>query len=105
MKTNLIVLTIALFVSMLATAHDPKEHAEESEAPDCQTLASMDHEMMDMDDPVMKAMFSKCKEAMSEHGDGHHNDNHDMDMKNTPNMKDDDHNHGGSDDDPQVTHR
>ncbi len=77
MKTKLIVLTTALSVSILAAAHDPKEHAKESEAPDCQTLASMDHEKMDMDDPVMQAMLTKCKDAMTEdHGDGHGEDTH-----------------------------
>lgn len=81
MNTKLIVLIAALLVSMLAAAHDPKEHAKESEAPDCKSLALMDHEKTDMDDPVMKAMFAKCKQAMPEHGDGH--DNHDMDMKDT----------------------
>lgn len=91
MKINLIVLTSALLVSMLAAAHDPKEHADESGAPDCQALASMDHENMDMDDSVMKAMFAKCKEAMQGDGDNHGKDKHKMDMKNTPIMKDTDH--------------
>ncbi len=96
MKNKIIVLTTTLLVSMLVAAHDPKEHAKESEAPDCQTLASMDHEKTDMDDPVMKAMFAKCKEAMPEHGDGH--DNHDMDMKDTASIKDGDHDDGHNDD-------
>ena len=87
MKAKLIVLTAALLVSMLAAAHDPREHAKESEAPDCQSLALMDHAKMDMDDPVMKAMFAKCKGAMPEQGDGH--DDHDMDMKETASTKDD----------------
>ena len=76
----------ALLVSMLAAAHDPKEHAKESEAPDCKSLALMDHAKMDMDDPVMKAMFAKCKEAMPKHGD-----NHDMDRKDTASTKNYDH--------------
>ena len=72
MKTKWIVLTTALLVSMLAAAHDPKEHAKESEAPDCQTFASMDHAKMDMNGPVMQAMRAKCKEAMAEdHSEGH----------------------------------
>jgi len=102
MNTKLIVLIAALLVSMLAAAHDPKEHAKESEAPDCQTLASMDHEKTDMDDPVMKAMFAKCKQAMPEHGDGH--DDYDMDMKDTASTKDDhndDHDDDHGHDDPQ----
>ncbi len=107
MKTKLMVMVLALFVSMSSTAHDPKEHAKTSEAPNCQALADMDHEKMDMDDPVMKAMLAKCKEAMPEHGDEHDKDKHDMDMKNTTSMKDDDHDdrhdedHGpGDSDDP-----
>ena len=77
MKTEFIAMTAALLVSMLAGAHDPKEHAKESEAPDCQTLASMDQETMDMDDPVVQAMLAKCKETMTEdHGDEHGKDAH-----------------------------
>jgi hypothetical protein len=82
MKTKLIVLMISLLVSNLAVAHDPKEHAKESEAPDCQILASMDHEKMDMDDPVMQAMYARCKMTMTDHlGDGKPRDKHmDNDM-------------------------
>ena len=98
MKTKIIVLTTALLVSMLVAAHDPKEHAKESKAPDCQSLASMDHAKMDMDDPVMKAMFAKCKDATSEYGDGHDKENHDMDMKDTASIKDGDHDDGHNDD-------
>lgn len=101
MKIRLIVLTTVLLVSMLTAAHDPKEHVEESSPPDCLALVSMDHENMNMDDPVMKAMFAKCEEVMQGHGDNDGKDKHNMDMKNTPIMKDidhddylDDHDHG-----------
>ena len=76
MKTKVILFTTALLVSILAPAHDPKEHAKEGEAPDCQALASMDQGKMDMDDPVMQAMHAKCKEAMQDHGGERGNDTH-----------------------------
>lgn len=91
MKASLIILTTALSISMLATAHDPKEHAKESQPPDCQLLASMDHGNMDMDDPVMQAMMQKCKEVAVDQGDGHSEGNRHMEMKDTPMMKDDHH--------------
>ncbi|MCH7743710.1 MAG: hypothetical protein IIB71_13720 [Proteobacteria bacterium] len=90
MKSKLIVLTTALLVSMLALAHDPKEHAKESEAPDCQTLASMDHAKMDMDDAVMQAMQARCKEVMTED----HSDELDEDKR----VEEDAHAHATEDD-------
>jgi hypothetical protein len=66
-------LTIAITFFMLSSitvfAHDPKEHASENEAPNCQMLASMDHEKMEMNDPIMLAMQENCKGTMmDDHG-------------------------------------
>ena len=91
MKTKLMAVILTFLVSGSSSAHDPKEHAKTNEAPNCQALTDMDHEKANMDDPVMKAMFLKCQEVVSEHSDGNDEDNHHMEMKNTPNMKDDDH--------------
>ena len=67
-----LIIAIAFFMlsSIKVSAHDPKEHASENEAPNCQMLASMDHEKMDMNDPVMLAMQENCKGTMmmDDHG-------------------------------------
>lgn len=72
-RTRLIVLTTSLLLSMFVTAHDPGEHAKESEAPQCEALASMDQGEIDMNDPVMQALYAKCKQ---ETADDHHDDGH-----------------------------
>ncbi len=76
LKSQLIVLVPLLLVSMLVTAHDPKEHAKETEAPQCEALASMDQSEIDENDPVMQAVYAKCRQAMAEghHGEGHAKD-------------------------------
>ncbi len=59
-----VTLTIASIAMMgaLAYAHDPAEHAQSSEAPDCKSIEHMDHGNMDMNDPVTRAMMQKCGE-------------------------------------------
>lgn len=66
---NSIVITsgLTLFTIASAFAHDPKEHMSEAQSPDCAAMKNMDHEKMDMDDPVMAAMMKQCMASM-EHG-------------------------------------
>jgi uncharacterized protein involved in copper resistance len=52
-----LVLIPTLTLSMTASAHDPKLHAEKPEKADC---SKMDHSKMDMNDPVAMAMMKKC---------------------------------------------
>ena len=65
----------ALLLAYSAQAHDPAEHMNEAEKPDCAVMEDMDHSQMDMDDPVVQAMMQKCMEQMhqgeSETGDSH----------------------------------
>lgn len=65
--TNTLRLTLAAAMLTLAQstfAHDPAEHEKEAAAvkagPDCAAMKTMDHSKMDMNDPVMKAMMTKC---------------------------------------------
>ena len=60
-------LTLAAAVFAFAPgafAHDPAEHAKEAAAakagPNCEAMKTMDHSKMDPNDPVMKAMMTKC---------------------------------------------
>lgn len=67
MKTTLSVQLIglmALSASFLAAAHDPKEHANPQEKPNCAAMKEMDHSKMDMSDPVMQAMMQQCANKM-----------------------------------------
>lgn len=57
----------ALFLGLslqAVQAHEPSEHMEEDEKPDCSKMKDMDHSKMDMDDPVMRAMMKKCMGEM-----------------------------------------
>lgn len=70
MKTH--ALTFALAVSTLAfmlsaQAHDPKEHMNNAEKPNCSAINNSDHNNMDMDDPIMQAMMKQCGQAMHDH--------------------------------------
>ncbi len=67
-----VLSTLALCLSIpLANAHDPSEHAKESNAakagPDCAAMKAMDHSKMDPNDPVMKAMNARCGDAAMHH--------------------------------------
>lgn len=70
-----ITSSLTLFTMASAFAHDPKEHMSEAQSPDCAAMKNMDHEKMamnhekmDMDDPVMAAMMKQCMASM-EHGE------------------------------------
>lgn len=67
---NTLRITLAaalLAITQGAFAHDPAEHAKEAEeakkGADCAAMKDMDHSKMDMNDPVMKAMMTKCAAA------------------------------------------
>ena len=71
-------LGLAAF-SLAALAHDPKLHKKEgAAAPDCSKMKDMDMSKMDPNDPVMKAMHDKCKDAHAKHDDMHAHDMKDM---------------------------
>lgn len=63
MKKSLLRCTLAfsgLLMIAPTFAHDPAEHAKAGEAPNCESMKTMDHSKMDMNDPVMQAMMKKC---------------------------------------------
>tara|TARA_R110000782_G_scaffold172559_3_gene264183 strand:+ start:449 stop:730 length:282 start_codon:yes stop_codon:yes gene_type:complete len=55
---SIAISTLAFTLS--AQAHDPKEHMNNAEKPDCAAMENMDHSKMDMNDPVMQAMMKQC---------------------------------------------
>jgi len=63
MRSKFITMSIAistLAFTLSAQAHDPKEHMNNAEKPDCAAMENMDHSKMDMNDPVMQAMMKQC---------------------------------------------
>ena len=66
---SIFILTLALATSATVWAHDPTEHAKEAAAKkakaDCSSMQKMDMSKMNMDDPVMQAMHSKCAKQMA----------------------------------------
>ena len=63
MRSKFITMSIAistLAFTLSAQAHDPKEHMNNAEKPDCAAMENMDHSKMDMNDPVMQAMMKLC---------------------------------------------
>ena len=59
---SIAVSTLAFILS--AQAHDPKEHMNNAEKPDCAAMENMDHSKMDMNDPLMQAMMKQCMGEM-----------------------------------------
>jgi len=49
----------------MANAHDPKEHMKDAKNPDCAAMKDMDHEKMDMEDPVTVAIMSHCMNSIA----------------------------------------
>lgn len=75
MKSPKLLLSLglpALLLALSAQAHDPKEHMQEAQKPDCEAMKDMDHSKMDVKDPMMQAMMQKCMKDM---------DHSKMDMK------------------------
>jgi len=65
----------ALMMALSAQAHNPEEHINKGQAPNCAAMKDMDHSKMDMNDPVMQAMMQKCMpkdELTSKDGDAGH---------------------------------
>ena len=85
MKTFLLNSALILSSVLLVApsfAHDPAEHTNTAEAPDCEAMKKMDHSKMDMNDPVMQAMMKKCSAAHAEQKEGDHHQGMDHgDMK------------------------
>jgi|GEM_PF-302237 len=91
-----IASSVALVISFSAQAHEAAEHMKKAQSPDCAAMAEMDHDKMDMNDPVMAAMMKQCMasdahgavaasgEAHEEHGDaaanGHSHAEHSHEM-------------------------
>jgi hypothetical protein len=78
MKSKMITsmgLAATLLIATTSFAHDPSEHMQDNEKPNC---AAMDHSNMDMNDPVVQAMMKQCSMGgnMKQH-----------DMKNMHDMK------------------
>ena len=75
---RLALASIGLSFALNASAHDPKEHEKEAAAakvgPDCAKLKTMDTSKMDPNDPVMKAMMTKCAKSDAAAGAAHHHD-------------------------------
>jgi hypothetical protein len=66
-KSKWSVISTALPMMFLVAsvhAHDPAEHAKESEMANCEMMKTMDHSKMDMNDPVAQAMMKKCMNKM-----------------------------------------
>ncbi len=69
MRSKFITMSIAistLAFTLSAQAHDPKEHMNNAEKPDCAAMENMDHSKMDMNDPVMQAMMKQCMGDMED---------------------------------------
>ena len=72
-NTIRIALTVVSFAfAQGAFAHDPAEHAREAaeakKGADCAAMKKMDMSKMDVNDPIMKAMMTKC----AQHSEGQH---------------------------------
>ncbi|ALS99436.1 hypothetical protein [Lacimicrobium alkaliphilum] len=83
MKTQLVVFAAILPYALSVHAHDPKEHMKNAEAPDCAAMKNMDHEEMDMNDPVMQAMMKKCMKMMHHNEKDSHEDHAKKDTQKT----------------------
>lgn len=86
------LITVAALLSSMAfastlQAHEPEKHMKDAEKPNCAAMKDMDHDKMDMNDPVMQAMMKQCVDAMHAE-DKSHNDDHDKTMEHDAPMKD-----------------
>ncbi|MFT4907124.1 MAG: hypothetical protein ACI978_001199 [Oleispira sp.] len=62
-----------MFVVASVHAHGPDEHTKEPEVANCDAMKTMDHEKMDMNDPVVQALIKKCMNKMhGKHSKGMH---------------------------------
>ncbi len=59
-RSTLLLSLIVLSTSTTAFAHDPSEHKNDSEQPNCEALNTMDHTKMDVNDPIIQAIMEQC---------------------------------------------
>ena len=56
-----IIGAMCIFTASAVNAHSPEMHKKNNaEKPKCETMNSMDHSTMDMNDPIMQAMMLQC---------------------------------------------
>ena len=67
-KKLALMSSAAFLLSVSVQAHEAAEHMKDAQSPDCAAMAEMDHEKMDMNDPVMAAMMKQCM-ASDAHGE------------------------------------
>lgn len=60
-KTIVATLLATLILSGTSWAHDPSMHKDTAEKPNCDAIKDMDHTELETDDPVMRAMMTKCQ--------------------------------------------
>ncbi|MFQ3237266.1 MAG: hypothetical protein ACI9C4_002847 [Paraglaciecola sp.] len=75
MKTHKLIATLLVVSSAYgidAYAHDPKEHAKEKQAPNCEAMQDMGK--MNKNDPVAMAMMKKCHQKADDNQAGKHMD-------------------------------
>ncbi len=82
MKTrfSMVFFSVLTVLSLPVTAHDPSLHQKKgTAAPDCTLMKDMDTSKVDMKDPVMRALYDKCKDQLqgdeTRHDDAGHHDN------------------------------
>lgn len=67
MKTLLLgtlLATTILIATESVKAHDPSEHADAREMPDCTTMPDPDDVGMDRNDPVAQALRKQCMSSL-----------------------------------------
>ncbi|MGL6162200.1 hypothetical protein [Microbulbifer sp.] len=65
MKIPLFAITLTtLTFAISAQAHDPSQHKDKAEKPQCAALKDMDMEKMDKQDPVTQALIKKCMKQL-----------------------------------------
>lgn len=78
-----IIGAMCIFTASAVNAHSPEMHKKNNaEKPKCETMNSMDHSTMDMNDPIMKAMMKQCMNS-NQHASNNSSEEHKgMEQKN-----------------------
>lgn len=81
-----------LVVSLSVKAHDPSEHTQPAEKPNCAAITATDASKPDLNDPVVQAMLKKCTastRATSTQAtdDDHHKTDHHAQQHETSNAR------------------
>lgn len=58
------LFTVTLLLTPATLAHDPSQHKDKAEKPQCAALEDMDMEKMDKQDPVTQALIKKCMKQL-----------------------------------------